>query len=578
MGDGILCEFPSAVHAVACAVAIQRDVAERERDVSEAERIRFRIGINVGDVVHEDGDILGDGVNVAARLQALAEPGGVCIARNVHSQVKDKLAFRFEPAGRHRVKNIAEPIEVWRVAPGEVAPRSPGRGWQRPHRAVAVAAAILLLVVAAGAGGWWWHQARSPATTAGPPLPDKPSVAVLPFDNLSGDPGQEYFSDGVTEDVITALSRFGDLFVVARNSVMPYKGKPADVRQVGRELGVRYVLEGSMQRAGDRLRITAQLIDAATGGHVWSERWDREAADLFAVQDEIAARIAGSVGSIGGGRGVLRQAELGRARRATPEQLEAYDLFLQGIEAIDRYEKEHNTRARALFERALVLDPSYAKAWAKLAFSHLIDYQARWADDPTAALRNGTEAARKAVEVDPYSGWAHWALANAHIMAGQLEEGLAEFELAVAANPNDADVLVDYGWALTFAGHAEEAVERIERGVRLNPLPPSWYMENLGTAYFVKGDYEAAVRTFSRASPDFPPNRLHLAASHAMLGREAEARAEVETALRQSPTLTIANFLESRPFRPADRERLAGSLRKAGLPQSPTDKGEVSQR
>src|SRR4051794_4790990 len=316
MGDGILCEFPSAVHAVACAVAIQKGMAERERAVPEVERVRFRIGINVGDVVHGGGDILGDGVNVAARLEALAEPGGVLLARNVHNQVKDKLAFRFEPAGRHRVKNIAEPVEVWRVAPGEVAARAAGRWrrWPRPAYAAAAALAFLLLL-GMGAAGWWWYGARSPSGAGGPTPLDRPAVAVLPFDDLGGDERQRRLADAFTEDLITELAGCRDLLVIARNSVEAFKGESTDVRRVGKELGVRYALEGSLQVEPERVRITAQLIEINTGTHLWSERYDRPANDLFAVRDEVLMRL---VGTLTGYDGPIWAEWRGGGRRRAP--------------------------------------------------------------------------------------------------------------------------------------------------------------------------------------------------------------------------------------------------------------------
>jgi adenylate cyclase len=341
-GDGALVEFASAVDAVECAVAIQNGMAEREAAEPEARRIRFRIGINIGDIVLEDGDIFGDGVNVAARLEGLAEPGGICIARNVYNQVKGKLDLAFAPMGDHRVKNIAEPITVYRVLPG------PGGAEGRPaalastlrgRRRAAIAAAVLLLLVAGATAGWYtlWRPSATPpaavAETAGSgaaeaepkpalPLPDKPSIAVLPFENLSGEERHERLADGITEDIITDLSRFRDLFVIARNSTEVYKDKPVDVRQVARELGVQYVLEGSLQIDGEQARITAQLINGANGNHVWAERYDRPLDNVFVVQDEVTKKIAGTLASSMGG--VVTRAGQENARRKPPESLQAY--------------------------------------------------------------------------------------------------------------------------------------------------------------------------------------------------------------------------------------------------------------
>jgi adenylate cyclase len=395
---------------------------------------------------------------------------------------------------------------------------------------------------------------------------------------MSGDPAQEYFSDGITEDIITALARFEGLFVIARNSTFVYKGKAADVRQVGRELGVRYMLEGSVQRGGDRLRITAQLIDATTGAHAWAERWDREVRDLFVVQDEIAGKIAASIGAISGGRGVLKEAELQRDGRASADELRAYDLFLRGIAAIDTFSKEGNERGRPLIEQALALDPGYGRAWGKLAFSHIFDFSARWSADPAGSLDKAIATAEAGVRAAPGSSWAHWALGSALSFKGRLVEAREAYEQAVALNPNEADVICDYGWLLGYLGDTRAGLDRIGEAIRLNPHHPDWYMLNLGQVRFLAGDYEGAIQALKRASPDFPPARLFTAASHALLGREAEARAEIETALRLSPTLTVANFLESRPFRRADRELLAGALRKIGLPEGLTDGDRASSQ
>jgi TolB-like protein/class 3 adenylate cyclase len=365
-GDGALVEFASAVDAVECAVAIQSGMAEREAAEAEERRIRYRIGINVGDIVLEDGDIFGDGVNVAARLEGLAEPGGICIARNVYNQVKGKLDLTFEPMGEHRVKNIAEPVAVYRVLPGpgataKMRPMAIARALRR-YRLAAIAAAVLLLLVA-GATGWYSYWRPD-----GPLPSDQPSIAVLSFDNLSGDAATGRLADGITEDIITDLARFAYLDVIARNSTLPYKDKPVDVRQIGKELNVRYVLEGSIQRQAERVRVTAQLIDAAAGAHVWSERWDRPAQDVFAVQTELAESVANRIG----GHGLVEAAGRETAKRKRPENLTAYDLYLLGIEAKHRLTEESLQEAVRLFQRALELDPQLARAWTGLAWAYVL--------------------------------------------------------------------------------------------------------------------------------------------------------------------------------------------------------------
>src|SRR3954447_23594111 len=422
MGDGILCEFPSAVHAVACAVAIQKGMAERERAVPEAERIRFRMGINVGDVVHEGGDILGDGVNVAARLEALAEPGGVLLARNVHNQVKDKLAFRFEPAGRHRGKNIAEPVEVWRVAPGEVAARAAGR-WRRwPRPAYAALAFLLLLLLGAVAAGWWWYGARGFSGAGGPSSLDRPAIAVLPFDDFRGDARQGRLADAFPEALITELARSRDLLVIARNSVEAFKGKGVDVRQVGKELGVRYALEGSLQVEPERVRVTAQLIEATTGAHLWSERYDRPANDLFAVRDEVLTRL---VGTLTGYDGPIWAEWREGARRRPPQSLGAWDYFLLANSPYRRHDKEGNAEARRLLEKAIELDPGLARAWEFLANTHMQDWINGWTGDRARSLALMRETAERAAALDPADPYLQLLLGTAHFTRDEVELGLA---------------------------------------------------------------------------------------------------------------------------------------------------------
>jgi TolB-like protein/class 3 adenylate cyclase len=560
MGDGALVEFASVVDAVACAVAVQ------QAEVPPKRRIVFRIGINLGDVVVEGEDLLGDGVNIAARLEQLCEPGGVLISGTAYDHLQGRLGLPIEDAGEQRVKNIERPVRAYRVRLDGTAARFNLRRLPRFGRRTAAAAIILFLLVAA-AGGWWWRVSEP----TDPPLPDKPSIAVLPFTNMSGDPTQEYFSDGITEDIITALAQSEGLFVIARNSSFAYKGKTVDVRQVGRELGVRYVLEGSVQRSGKRLRITAQLIDAFIGAHTWTERWDREMSDLFAVQDEIARKIAGSIGAIGAGHGVLREAELGRVGQLSDDELRAYDLFLRGITAVDTFSKEGNERGRSLLEQAVALDLRYGRAWGKLAWTHIIDFNARWSADPVASLEKGIATAEAGVRADPSSAWPQWSLGAALSFKGRLAEAREAYERAITLNPNDADVICDYGWLLAYLGEPQVGQKHIAEAMRLNPRYPDWYLFNLGQVSYLAGDYEGAIRALVRASPDFPPVRVFMAASHAMLGRDAEARAEIAAALKLNPTLTLANADDGGgPFRPEDLERFLAALRRAGLPDPPS--------
>ena len=573
MGDGILCEFPSAVHAVACAVAIQRGMAEREKDVPEAERIRFRIGINVGDVVHEGGDILGDGVNVAARLEALAEPGGVLLARNVHNQVKDKLAFRFEPTGRHRVKNIAEPVEVWRVAPGEVAVRAAGRRSRRlrPVYAAAAALAFLLLLVA-GAAGWWWYDLRGPDEAGAPPLAGKPSVAVLPFANLGGEAEDAYFADGMTDDLITDLAKVSGLVVIARNSVFAYKGRPVAAQEVARELGVRYVVEGSVRRAGGQVRINAQLVDAATGGHLWADRFDRSAADVFAVQDEVIGRIVAALAV------ELTPAEQVRLARPPTRNLEAYDYFLRAEQAAKSGYRPLLREALSLYERATALDPAFADAFA----AHARTAAYVWRNDFSnplpgpVARKTAYETAGRALELDPQAPLPYAVLAVLQVVDRRYEEALASAGRAVELGPGDAEAHAALGLVLTFAGDHAEAVAAVERSLRLDPNPPTGDRVTAALAFTLHGDHARAIELLERGRALAPmvddiPYHLALAVAYVRAGRLEDARAAVANALRLSPNVSVefqrllyAHFRNDR-----DLALVLDALREAGVPRWP---------
>jgi adenylate cyclase len=565
MGDGAIVEFGSVVDAVACAVAVQKGVSAQQAEVVPERRIVFRIGVNLGDVVVEGEDLLGDGVNVAARLEQLAAPGGIAVSGTAHDHLRGKLGCGFAFAGEQRVKNIEQPVRVYHVV---LDGRPPARAPARRRRGVRVAVAAALALLLIGAGGldvWWWRgEASRPWQMADLPLPDKPSVAVLPLDNLSGDPGQDYFVDGLTDSIITALARFEDLFVVARNSTFAYKGKPTDVRQVGRELGVRYVLEGSVQRSADRLRFIVQLIDAPSGRHVWADQYDRPLADVFAVQDEVTQRVAGALGTAYGG--ALHRAEAARGAAAPDARLRSYDHFLLGLDQVHQFTKEGNALAKEHFHKAVELDPHNAKAYAKLAITHFLDYALGFAkrDEAFTAL---WRYARAAVDADPTEPWAYWALAYAHLYAGDHDQSLAAYEKALALNPNDADVLVEYGWTLAFAGRAEEGIRRMREALRLNPHYPEWYLNDLALGYLVAHDHEEAVAALSQIASPSRGDRLYLAAALARLGRLEEAREQVDEVLRRQPETTVNGFVETRPFkREEDRAYFAESLQLAGLP------------
>jgi adenylate cyclase len=542
MGDGALCEFASVVDAVACAVAIQQGVVEREAGTLEEERIRFRIGVNLGDVVREeDGDLYGDGVNIAARLEQIAEPGGIVVSGTAYDHLQGKLDHGLVPLGERRLKNIGRPVRAYRVELGAGIPVT---------RAAAEAFPL-----------------------------DKPAVAVLPFDNLSGDPEQAYFSDGITEDVITELSRFRELLVIARNSTFAFRGKAADVREIGRALGAGYVVEGSVRRAGERVRITAQLVDAGSGAHLWAERWDRPLGDVFAVQDEIARGIVATVAAR-----VLEESEAA-ARRRPPRDVRAYDLFLQGYRLSDMHAPGTQERARELFERARELDPTFARACTGLAFNHYMRASdagigVPHEDDPDRieALR----LAEQALALDPNDPRVHYALGYMSLMWRRFDRAERHLDLARAMNPNDALIQIVWAWAQACLGEAERGLPAAELAMRLNPRHPRYYEHYLSRVLFLARRHAEAAALLGRltaASPlEHPRELAWRAAACGHLGRTEEARRcgelfveAVRRAWRGDPAAGPAEYVDwlvdtSYLRRLEDATHLREGLRLVGLP------------
>jgi len=553
MGDGALAEFGSVVDAVVCAMAMQKGVTDRQDGVSPERRIVFRIGINLGDVVVEDHDLLGDGVNVAARLEQICEPGGVLISGTAYDQLQGKLDAPIEFAGEQRVKNIERPIRTYRVQLG-----APMSGSRRPgsvsRRGLAAATAVFLLI--AGAVGWWlWPAAPAHAT--------KPSIAVLPFDNLGGDEATTRLADGITEDIITDLARFPEFEVVARNSTAIYKGKPVDVRQVGRDLGVGYVLEGSFQRQGEHLRATTQLIDAKTGTHIWSQRWDRPIQEVFALQTELAEQVANRLGS---GAGLIQEAGRKEAKRKRPENLGAYELYLLGTERLEQVTKESVDDAIRLLSRAVSLDPTLARAWVELYWAY--ENTASFGADETTARRAARDAAKRAVALDPSDAEAHVVFGDALGQTGDFVRAEAEYEEALRLSPGAAEILTFYaGWGSGF-GKPERGAEAADRAVRLNPHYLPWQAKPFSYAYFNAGRYEDALRMMERLSPD-QWNRavaVRRAAVFAGLGRIEEAKAAVTDTLRRFPEITIQSYVGRPDWSEAERQRLVETMRTAGFP------------
>ena len=525
-GDGLLVEFPSVVDAVRCAVAIQQAMVEREAGVPEERRIRYRVGVNLGDIVVDGDDILGDGVNVAARLEGLAEPGGICISIDVFRQIEGKLDLAFDDLGEQQVKNMEKPIRVYRIRPGPAA------------------AAVEELALE---------------------LPDKPSIAVLPFDNLSDDQKQVFFADGIVEEIITSLSKIPDLFVIARNSSFAYKDMSPDVRQVAKELGVRYVLEGSVRKAENRVRITAQLIEASSGHHLWAERYDRELVDIFNLQDEITSEIVTAL------EVRLTEGEQARLRRRQTDDLGAWEFFVRGQTLLRRHTKEDNPPARAFFEQALERDPDFAAASVLLAWTHVIDARLGWSTSAEVSLEQGAALCEKSLALDDAQPDAYALLGCMRLIQRRYEEAETYGRKAIEVGPNVADAFVWLATTLNYTGRAQEAVGLIEKAMRFSPFYPSWYLGILGVSYRVLGRFEDAIAADMKRLARDPHNTLsnfRLAAVYAGMGREDEARAQVAEALKKNPNASIHQVRVSEPYRDEDEmERYLDGLRKAGLPE-----------
>ena len=570
-GDNILAEFGSVVDAVRSAVEVQEELKARNAELAENRRMEFRIGINLGDVIHEEKRIYGDGVNVAARVESLADAGGICVSRSAYDQVKDKLTLGYEYLGEHDVKNIAEPVRIYRVLMDpEAAGKVIGEKKVEPKRGlrVALAAVIVLLLVVGGL--LIWRTASPPVEVASVekmafPLPEKPSIAVLPFDNLTGDPQQEYFSDGMTEEIITALSKVPYLFVIARNSTFSYKGKPVKIRQVAEELGVRYVLEGSVRRSGDRVRVTAQLIDAIKGHHLWAERYERELKDTFALQDEITGNILSALAV------KLTRGEQATLRRKGTDNLEARLKVLQARWYHNRMTKEGSLRARQLAEEALDLDPEYASAYLLLGWGHIRDVFYGWSKSRKKSLEQALELAQKAISLDESSPSGYSLLSSIYMFKKQYEKAIAEAERAIALDPNGDGFYSQLGGILHMVGRKQEAIEPLEKAIRLNPMAPSYYFRRLGTAYRDLGRYEEAIVQLKKAinlSPDSLYPHSALAATYSLAGRDEEARAEVSEVLRIQPKITLESLAKRVAYKnKADIDRIINALRKAGLPE-----------
>ncbi len=572
MGDGTLMEFGSVVDAVNFAVDVQRAMALRNTDVPEVQRITYRIGINIGDIIVEGEDIYGDGVNVAARLEGLAEPGGICVARNVYNQVEAKVDVAFEDLGEQVVKNIPKPVQVFKVlldSPARDHAAIPAPTRKRISRWPVVAGGLAVFVVAAGIALWQrpWEPREEPASEANMafPLPDKPSIAVLPFTNLSDDPSQEYFADGMTEDLITDLSKVSGLFVIARNSSFSYKGQQVKVRQVAEELGVRYVLEGSVRRAGDEVRINAQLIDATTGGHVWAERYDRQLDNIFAVQNAITERI---VQALELHLTDSEQEQMDKEPRTT--SVEAYDLVLKARKLMTQFDHKAAAEARDLLNRVIEIDPAYSEAYSLLGFYYFDEWRV-WGRKRDQNLSRALELGTKAVELSPLEPAPHVLLALVYQWRREFDAANAEADTALALQPNDAITLSNLGSMLRWADRSEEALDVLQQAVRLDPFHPPNYMQRLAFAYAGVGDYVQCVEVAKRAialDPDFVGSHVELVLCYAAQGAEEEARVAAAEIIRTNPRFTLRGYAAYVPYtNELDLKHDVERLRKAGVPE-----------
>ena len=530
-GDSILAVFDSVVEGVLAAIEIQAIITTKNAAYPDDKRMVFRIGINIGDIIQQDdGTVYGDGVNVAARLESLAEPSGIAISRLVFEFIEGKVPAEIQFVGEHQVKNIERPISVYAIRPpGSTAPAPMLDG-----------------------------TPASPNVRSGS---DRPSIAVLPFTNMSQDPEESYFADGISEDIITELARFQELIVIARNSTFTYKGTPVKVQDVGRDLGARYVLEGSVRKAGKRVRVTAQLVEAETGHHVWAERYDRDLDDVFAVQDELTSKIVAVL------MGRLTDVERNRVRNEQrTENLQAYDLVLRGREYWMKFTKECNLKARELYLRAIELDPNYARAYASLAWTYLSSYDENWSDDPIADLDRGLELAREGVTINPSSHSNHLVLARAYYYKKFIDRALESCETAIELNPNDPDTFILYGVILSHNGQNEKGLEQLEHAFSLNPNLGQWHRAVYTVIYFNMRDYERAIQAWRQVDNAPPLFYRYAAASFAMAGDIDKARYLAEKYLERYPSFEYHDHVNRMPFANSeDAEHYAQGLKRAGF-------------
>jgi len=575
-GDNLLAEFASVVDAVQCAVAVQKEFQARNAGLPENRKMELRIGINLGDVIEEEDRIYGDGVNIAARLEALADPGGICVSKTAFDQIETKLPLGYEYLGDQDVKNISKPVGAYRVlmdprvtVAGEVEKEKAVPGGR--SKAILAGGVALILVVIAGLI-WNFYFRPPPIEPASVekmafPLPDKPSIAVLPFVNMSDDPKQEFFSDGITEDIITALSKTPRLFVIARNSTFVYKGKPTKIQKVAEDLGVRYVLEGSVRKSENKVRVTAQLIDALKGTHLWAEKYDRDQKDIFAIQDDITREIIEAL------QVKLTEGEQARIWSRGTENTKAHEKALESLEHFRRFNPDNVILCRKKAEEALALDPNYPFAVALLAWSHLIEVWNGWSKSPGESMKKAVELAKKTVELDDNYEGGHAILGSVYLIQKQWEKAVEEGERAVELSPSGADANGILGITLSYVGRPKEAISLLEKAIRLNPSSPNWLYHNLGRAQILVGNYQEAITSFKRViekNPKHIPASFFLIVAYSLSNQDKEAKIQVEEYLKQRPSANIESWKKRSTFKnETDTDLFVNALRKAGFPETP---------
>ena len=567
MGDGFFVEFSSAVDGVECAIDWQTRIQDKEQS------LQFRIGINLGDVIAKDDDMYGDGVNIAARIEKLADPGGICISRGIYEQVKRKINLGYEYLGEQEVKNISEPIKVYKLLTnpedaGKIIVEKKTSVVKRRWLAVG-AVAVSLLLVAAITGVWKFSGEPSSIEPASVekmvfPLPQKPSIAVMPFENFSDDPGMDKFVDGFTDNIITLLSNVPQLFVISSTSAFAYKGKPIKVQQVAEELGVQYVLEGSIQKSEDRMRITVQFIDALEGHHLWAERYDQQLEDMFDIQDQIALNVCSNL------RVLLSEGEQDRLVKGMTRSFEAWDLYLQAESQRMLFTKESETKARELLQQSLDIDPDYVDAWIMLASTHTIDARFGYSESREDSLQAAEEALNRALTLDDNNSTALGQLGTLHLWRGEHDKAIIARKKALAINPNNSNNIRMLAWAMFASGEPQEALVLIQQAMRLNPSYPSSWLMILQESYRLSGRYDEAIETIHEElrRHDHFFTRTRLALYYAQTGRDQEAREEITKVLQLKPNMNLQIWKKAQFFKNKDwLERDLADLKRVGLPE-----------